>query len=330
MGGLAAGELNHRCLAGAACRAAEWIRQDESGRGRKRLGAYTEKPDTLCRRCTSDVRRAVEDLPAEYVELAASIGELEHGSSGVKVSASRDLPILINARVDALMGDIADALHIAAVRVAAALNCDAPQADRRRGLNRADEVKACSAMIEPNIGKLIGSGTRDEAVWTKGESVQVTVEGRTEWRPATKLVKTTGVETALRLSDLHRMARTVLGGPSKPRSRLLIACTECGAPFLYGDGHRVECDECGTDWTADAFGLLQMEVERREAEVNEQLAAQRDDAWKRLDKLRELAAAIPEQLGGSLLKPEQVADLLTAIVGDHPTPAERENEEVTG
>lgn len=287
----------HLCLADKQCRASTPTDQiNPKTQLPQRQPATTEKPNTLCRRCTSDVRRAIDELPHDYQQLHSAIGDLTHGSTGIKVTASTDPPIPFNSRIDALMGDIADQLQIAADRVATALNCDSPTTERMRGRTRKAEIKACATMIASNLPKLLDSPEQDEYIWTgNGESrLQPTHDGRYTYQPTTRAIPRTGIQTALKLAELHREARKMLGGPTKPRTRLMFGCIECGAPYLYQDGPKVECDECGHDWTSDAFGLLHKEIERQEMEELKQqiedLNAVLYQAWLNAEQIHWLAA----------------------------------------
>ena len=85
----------HECLAGQKCRDTRHV-------DGKQRPAQTEKPDTLCRRCTRSVQSAIQDLPRDYVALHVSLGEASR-SAGPRVRSSRTAPLPIDKHKFALM-----------------------------------------------------------------------------------------------------------------------------------------------------------------------------------------------------------------------------------
>jgi len=249
---------DHRCSAGRGCRNAETI--DELGR-KTRAGAVIAEPTGLCPACTSNVRNAVEDLPADYVALHISLGETT-GSSGAKVSSTPTPPIPIDVNKYSLMTAISENLDRAAEIVSEALNCDPPAGKIAHRLHRA------ATMVSTNLPKLLDRGDVDLWVWEKcdtrcGEKGCPAGEHfRISWR--------TGTETALILRDLHRRARATVGEFDKV-IRIEAPCGECGAPSLQQDPTtgNVNCRECGHEWTEQLLGLACRMIKRQQQEKHD-------------------------------------------------------------
>ena len=102
----------HRCLAGAHCYDAATI--DD-----QRVGKITEHQNTLCDACRSAITNAVEQLPKDWEELRAALGD-RAGASNTHVKSSRTPAIPISVAKSALMADIVELADRAATITAAA------------------------------------------------------------------------------------------------------------------------------------------------------------------------------------------------------------------
>lgn len=307
----------HRCLAGERCRAPETL---DDGRH----PARTEKPDSVCRRCYSAIRLAVEDLPQDHTDLLEAIGEHQH-IPGEKVHGSGDAHTSpLDLIKHDLARDITTQMRIAAQRVHTARGTkgDPPRT-----------ITECSQLVSKHLQLLITSPPQLEEEWIgRGESVYIA--GR--YRAPTRTVQRTGIDTALRLVELRKKARSRLSGVTTKMYQLpasLPGCAECGER-LYTNGNKVVCRFCDRDWTAENGGMLTREIEerhelerqRRMEELQAQLdavTAERDQAWARLDRAATLAEAVDQPEFGQITT-HQFGELLAEIIDGHPTPEQRQ------
>lgn len=286
-------EVTHVCLAGRDCRAFELV--EDHGRQRRQPAA-TDKPNTLCRRCASDVRRAVEDLPGDYQRLDAAMddGPTHDGPGGPKVRGSTEPPIPYNVRFDALMAAVAAELTAAASRITV------PTKGTQLYV-----VTTCSKAVAANVPKLLASPPLMDEVWVNG----------TERRA----VRRSGVDIALALVNLHRQIGAELGGGTDAtKIRLPYGCAACGSPSLYQHGYQVTCPGCKKDWTDDAYAELNRELVRRkdEAEMREL-----EHAKAKLAALQRLNDGFAEMTETDLrFTPTQLVDLLGDILTMPATP----------
>lgn len=311
------GDITHNCLANSLCRAATTQKDTTTGKS-KRIGATTEKPNTLCRRCFSAIRVAVEDLPQDYADLSEEIGERQR-AEGEKVHFTSDPASPLDLGKDELMGEIRRGLADAARRVTTITGAHPAN----------NNVWGYSQLLSNNLHALINSPAEPEEEWCgNGESVQTrnAETGRIEYRPNTRITMRNGIEAGLRLVDLHSRAQSKLNATTNGLRKLPIGmpgCNECGE-ILYTDGTRVVCRACARDWTEHTAGLYQKEREMIE-ELKAQLAAvtaQRDTAWDQLDRVQVLADAIylPDY---DQVTAHQFGELLADIIKDHPSPETR-------
>lgn len=113
----------HRCLAAAACRNGEKI-DDE------RVGAPTEDTDSLCPACFKAIESAVRQLPRDWADLRAALGE-RNASMGSKIRSTPTPAIPISTRKEALMVTIVETCERAAVVVSGQLHTDPPEPRRK-------------------------------------------------------------------------------------------------------------------------------------------------------------------------------------------------------
>lgn len=319
------GDITHQCLAAAACRAATNHTNPTTGRT-ERIGATTEKPNSICRRCYAAIRIATEDLPQDYQDLADAIGD-HQPIQGEKVHGTSDMATPLDLVKNALMDDIAQTLANAADRITT-LTGRRPQDTRGQGHHA--HIRARAHHIRNNIGALLNSPAEPEEQWVgQGESIQYRdpETGRLTWKPNTQITMRTGIDTALKLVELSSRARARLAGVTNNMWRLPIntpGCINCGES-LYTDGHKVICRACARDWTENTFGLIQRQVREDEERMIEQLKTQlaeaitqRDQAWERLDRASRLANALREP-EWAIVAATQTAGLIDEILDGHPT-----------
>lgn len=178
-------EPTHRCLAGRACRRADVI-DDE------RVGTLTEKPGTLCPACAEHIRSCIKQLPGDYAELRAALGE-RAASIGQKIRSTPTPAIPINTRREALMADIVETADRAAAIVSDALNTEQPTARRKPPADApggslahemADLVEphqgqlldAAIAIVEPSVDLLAAAPEQTANVWRSPRRCPVHVE----------------------------------------------------------------------------------------------------------------------------------------------------------
>ncbi|MDM2350555.1 Uncharacterised protein [Mycobacteroides abscessus subsp. abscessus] len=287
-------DVTHKCLSGKNCRDFRLV--EERGRQR-REPALTEKPNTLCRRCAADVRRAAEDLPGDYGRLQAAMGDgPAQGAPGPRVRGTASAPIPFNTRYDALMSEIRAELVAATTRI----TVPPEGAD-------AHVVTTCARAVAANVPKLLGSPALPEEVWVNG------IERRVMHR--------SGVTIALELVNLHRRCVAALGGDTdSSRIRLSYGCASCGSPALVQQGYQVTCPSCKKDWTDNAYAELNRElVRQKEQEEMKQL----EHAKLKLAALQRLNDGFAE-MGDTDLRftPTQLVGLLGDIL-TMPEPADK-------
>lgn len=166
----------HRCLAGAACRQAVTTNGD-------RHGAPTENPDTLCPPCDKNITSAIHQLPRDWADLRAALGE-RAANTGQKIRSTPTPGIPISTGKEALMAAIVDMADRAAAVISNALNTDQPTGRRKppqkaetgsiawrsnehRRPEAAQALAAAIAITEPNIVLLAAAPAEDALIWTK-------------------------------------------------------------------------------------------------------------------------------------------------------------------
>lgn len=171
----------HRCLAGNACRAAEI----HAG---KWLGAPTTEANTLCPVCRKSIESAVRQLPKDWADLRAALGE-RSPNVGTKIRSTPTPAMPISARKEALMVSIVETVDRAAGIVAELLHTDQPSARRStpkdaEGHDPEDgsvvaaaaeavvpeagqRLTAWIAMVQPNIDLLATAPVDTHNVWAK-------------------------------------------------------------------------------------------------------------------------------------------------------------------
>lgn len=163
-----------RCLAGKSCRNAVTING-------QRLGVMNEHPGTLCPACDKHIRGAIRQLPRDWAELRAALGE-RSTTTGAKVSSTPTPAMPISARKQAMMAAIVELADHAADIVSEQLNTQRssslqkPPADAEEGSiawNAAEHshpeahktLTAAIALIEPNIDILTAAPEQPTLAW---------------------------------------------------------------------------------------------------------------------------------------------------------------------
>lgn len=114
---------NHRCLIGPQCRAA--VVQDD-----ERIGAITEDPDTFCPACLEHIASCTKQLPRDWQQLRAALGE-RAASTGEYVRSTPTPVIPISATKERLMVDIVEIADRAAAIISDALKAEQPDGRRK-------------------------------------------------------------------------------------------------------------------------------------------------------------------------------------------------------
>lgn len=109
----------HDCITGPACRDSKIVNDE-------RQPAKTEKPDTLCPACLKHLTSCCEQLPHDWKNLRAALGE-RRGDTADKVRSTPTPAMPISTAREALMADIVDLAERAAAIVSDALHTDQPQ-----------------------------------------------------------------------------------------------------------------------------------------------------------------------------------------------------------
>ncbi len=163
-----------RCLAGPNCRNAVTIDSH-------RLGAMNEHPNTLCPACDKAISSAIRQLPRDWAELRAALGE-RSTTTGAKVNSTPTPAMPISARKEALMTAIVDLTDHAADIVSEQLDIQRgsalrkPPADAEEGSiawNAAEHTRAepqktlaaAVALIEPHIELLAAAPEQPTLAW---------------------------------------------------------------------------------------------------------------------------------------------------------------------
>jgi len=244
-----------------------------------RVAGGIEASAGLCGGCSRLVRRCVGELPGQWLQLRASLGESRVlvGGGGRRPKPGASVPI--NLGTDALMRDIVRVLHDGAVLLAPVLNvvvpvllCNPSSVSEFRGMSSAVDL------LRPNVERL------------------AVVDG--------------GVEVAKRIVHQHRRAVRQLG-ESPQREMLHLPCPRCGRQLLVrevqdrrgwssGGGETpevVRCLGCQEEWTESEYAWLSRMVisERDESDVLKWLVAEAQ--WK-LGRLERLASLSAEDLEG--------------------------------
>lgn len=265
----------HECLAGQRCKDTRVV-------DGKQRPAQTEKPDTLCRRCTRSVQSAIEGLPRDYVALHVSLGEASR-SPGPRVRSSRDVALPIDKHKFALMTAISENLDRAAEMVSDALRCDPPSG------TQAQRIEKSARMVATNVEKLLAAGHEDVWAWTpcpdecdQGEHLQLVIRS--------------GLEFGLELRKLHQRTRAAVGAFDRTL-RIAVPCGSCAAPFIFQnlDTRVVSCKQCGDDWTEELLQFAGRLSDQKKQE-NEVEQSERLQAWLDAEQLYRRAAAAETKL----------------------------------
>ncbi|OBI95565.1 hypothetical protein [Mycobacterium sp. 1465703.0] len=319
----------HECLAAGACRNATVLTNDE-GVEIRRDGAATEHENTLCPACRDYISKAVRQLPKDWAQLRATLGERAR-RNGQKVRSTPEPAVPISARKDALMRDIVETARRAAELVADAINARPPAGRRLPAppaqlekpvdarsvavrsfddtrVHDGDLLAACIRMVEPNLDALAGNELSNHYVWNRDNERH-------------EIVQLIGVDVAFDLVDLHNQARAELG-LTRLRHRYEMPCPNCGAAVGRDDGTTiVDCKNCNSAWTEREYQFLAGLIthERLDMELLKWLLA---EAYWRLDMLQNLDDMMHRHKN---LDADAAAalEILDAALGEHKRPADR-------
>lgn len=209
-----------------------------------RIPAWATTPNGLCRMDTTIVRRAIEQLPADYFELSVLLGKTSSGSTEY-VAASRELPVPIRLNVEALSAAIVVELDLWAAPVAEASGFTYIETGRPE-----HRVKHASGWITGRWPVLLDLPPIDI---TRIDGRDETTSGRNPLVYSEE----DGVTGALALHRLHEQV-TNLAGRSHRAHRLNAPCPRCQRLTLERQegAARVDCILCGHYMTLDAYEQL--------------------------------------------------------------------------
>lgn len=222
----------HRCARAGRCADAE---VDDAGR---RLGAVTELADTLCGRCATAVRRALDALPRDYAELELILDAQTWAAE--KVSGSPELPVPPRLDVLTAQAEIDAELSTWAEPVAEQLGVDWDTA-RMAGHRPGPRVQRAAHLLACHVTLLLRLGPVDVLAW-----------GPAGWSATTR----TGTEAAVRLLTCHQHARLLVCGGSGD-VRLPVPCPSCRGVLLRRNGmSHVACQHCPRSWPEEDYRRL--------------------------------------------------------------------------
>jgi hypothetical protein len=268
----------HRCLAGRGCRRADVVDSD-------RHGALTDQPNTLCDVCRKHIESAVRQLPRDWADLRATLGE-RAANTGQRIRSTPTPAILISTRKEALMAAIVDMADRAAAVVSDALNTGQPATYHGRGYppHAQHTLRASISITEPHIDLLAIAPAEPAIVWKKpkrcdthahligsAESMLAAAKPRQirqahdcvrrayaaagacedcngwgDWGQERELIEISGLQIALELVELHNQARAELG-VTRLRHRFPMPCPRCGGRVGRDDGETIiTCDDRDT------------------------------------------------------------------------------------
>lgn len=302
----------HRCLAGSACRAAD----THSG---ERVAALTAEAHALCEACLNHITSCAKQLPTDWKELRAQLGDRAPAKAQTVVRSSPTPAIPVSPSKDALMVEIVELADRAAAIVSEALETEQPDSrhGRRRYCGRfapheEPTLIASVAMIDPHIDKLAAAPAAPHVIWAKdGEQRELT--------------EMSGVDIALAIVDVHNRIRAELG-KTRLRHRYTLPCPRCAAEQTVGrdDGTSVvDCTSCGASWTDREYKfLVGLIAEEKERDISKYLLA--ENYW-RLDNVQDLIDKLAEDETMNLPGAGTIiVEALTAIMAKHTRPADRE------
>lgn len=303
-------DLNHLCLAGTQC----WgvvVEADKS-----KTPAQTMAPDTLCDSCMKGLERTLTEIPSTWVSLYQSMGEKQL-HIGARVSGSRSLPVNINVDVDRIKVALTSLLVVAGERVHDSCNMtgEPPTLLSARDGECARVVDQVCTILKHRLDKLVALPADAVMDWQQ----RFTEDETGVWYRDTLVPEDkTGVEIALELMRLNKIAKVMLG-QTNPRQQQSLPCPLCMSQQVYRVVVRsvsgkvydeVSCEACGMRRSYDDFQQLAVMAERHITEERaEQMRQQRDREVERLQEqlaeARLTAAAAVERLDAV----RKVADL---------------------
>lgn len=223
-------------------------------------------PNTLCGRCIQAATDLTEQLPDQWGQLHAMLGERH---AGIDVGIRKPKPsgtVNLNLHVDALLGNILEAVTAAAEVLAdklAMTDSTGHPLDVTRILHRDDngkligssarpphaQVATCAGIVAPNIHTLMlirGVGGRDPL----DRAIDVMF-----WNRAGNLhgVRcTTGTQMIQHLTRLASIAHHTLG-QTRARFSRDVACARCGARAVgrWAGSDHFDCTACGARFPED-------------------------------------------------------------------------------
>jgi hypothetical protein len=305
--------MSLRCIAESSCRAAETASDGT------REGALTTSTDSLCEPCLTHITSCVSQLPKDWEELHAALGERGKAGKQKRVRSTPSPAIPISTAKEALMVEIVELVGRAAAVVSDQLHADEPtgrrntapamvmngkevrvaegtpaaSAESKVKPDAMQQLRASIAIVEPHIDKLTAAPSEAVSVWDQaGEDTGEPIVRDPDTGEPIKgrgrvFTDQSGLDVALALVDVHNRVRAELG---KTRLRHKFGpCPRCGHPTGRDDGTTiVDCrnEACKAAWPEREFHYLQgLILEEHKVNARGWLL---DESYQRLDRLQEL------------------------------------------
>lgn len=220
----------------------------------------TEKADSFCDACLNRSTGHVGQLPEQWNQLHAMIGDRH---AGIDVNIRRPKPsgtVLLNLHVDTLLGAMLEAVTTAAEVLADRMNMDDPTTPRDNQENpvkappwatgptmtSSGQVYKCCRIIGPNLDQLAairGVGGRDQ----HDPAIDIMFWVRSGAAHGVKC--TTGVQMIQRLDHLANLAYFSLG-QARARQKRDLPCTRCRAKTVgrWAGSEWWDCSSCGSQF----------------------------------------------------------------------------------
>lgn len=220
------------------------VHDDKGNPQRTRTPAWAVIEGGLCRMCMQVTQRAIEQLPADYVELSALLGKTST-TGEVSTGGTRELPVPIRLGVEALQAAILDETERWAVLVAEAAGSEYEQ----RG-TRAERVRAAVGVLGQWFDRFLSLPPSDQQRFDPTDELM-------SGKDATVFTVESGVDGALLLLEMHEQVRVLAGRTTRAR-RLYTPCPKCQRLTLeHPDGASfVECRRCTHRMTLDQYDEL--------------------------------------------------------------------------
>jgi hypothetical protein len=192
----------------------------------------------LCAGCAGHVVRALDEMPADYIELSLLLASGESGLTEL-VSSSAELKVPIRLSIEALQAGLVHEAQAWAEPVAELLGIDW-DTDLARHCRPGYLLQRATQLLAHGIGTLLTLPAMEYRDHATGE-----------W------VERDGIAGALELLRLHGLVRFV-GGKTKLIHPLPAPCPRCEYMTLvrHNGSEVVQCETCGVRWPESDYHRL--------------------------------------------------------------------------